>query len=116
MSQYKHLISTPPIPDSCWRCKSAIWSCHVTGLPIKLAPTPLNFETEFLARGRGVAIFQIGWNQMMVFRTHREIAKDDGSAIVYASHECDQLDFTIPHDLTHKPIQPKPTKTEGFPF
>ena len=53
---------------------------------------------------------------MMVFRTHREIAKDDGSAIVYASHECDQLDFTIPHDLTHKPIQPKPTKTEGFPF
>lgn len=115
---FHHLINSSPIPDTCWRCKSAIWSCHVIGLPIKLAPTPLNFEEEFLARGRGVAIFQTARNQTIAFRTFREIEADDGSAVVLASHECDRLDFTIPHDLFRQETKPAPThhETEGFPF
>jgi len=111
----KSFISTSPIPDFCAKCKSAIWSCHVIGFAVKLAPTPLNFEAEFLARGRGVRIFQTTREQLVKMRGLAEIEKSNGSEIVLAAHECDQLDFTIPHDLFHKP-QPVTYSSEGFPF
>lgn len=111
---HKFFISTPPIPDQCWRCRMPIWSCNVDGLPIKLAPTPLNFAEEWEARGRGITIFQTTRKQLVKIRTAADIAKDDPVAIL-ATHECDRLDLGIPHDLFHqeKPAQPD---TEGFPF
>lgn len=85
------------------------------GFGVKLAPTPLNPSEEFLARGRGVAIFQTTKGQLVKIRQLADIVKSDGSEIVLASHECDRLDFTIPHELFHKPT-PVTYPSEGFPF
>ena len=113
MSEY--LISTPPRPELCMRCKGWILLCYVFGFETKVEPNPLNLAEEVKARMEGRMVFQtFGTVEPVLIRRHLwHIAKSDSRTKVLVAHDCNRPTYFEPSPLFEKQ---NTTQTEGAPF
>ena len=111
----EYLISTPPRPELCWRCKGWILVSQVFGFRVEVEPNPLNLVDEVKARMEGRKVYQtFGTAEpILVKRTMWHIAHLDPHAKVLVAHDCKRPTYFEPSPLFEKQTT---TQTKGAPF
>jgi len=95
------LISTPPRPELCLRCKGWILVCYVFGFETKVEPNPLNLMDEVKARLEGRKIYQTFGTveAILVSRSMWHIVNVDPHTKVLVAHDCKRPTYFEPSPL-----------------